>query len=581
MNIYVISLSYICSHRTNKTICMKLFKLLFISLILSLSSMLSAQTIKHFGDSLLWSHSNEMFDSVHNEKVFFEMCEDGLARANNINSAHFKNVYRVAPLTFYKVNNRREEYVEACSKLLAEYQAENNVGQIYAVWRNLHAQQLNWGLYVEAVATNQAMANYAQEHHHLEGIAASNYCFAQSYNNNFQFDEALHHYKLAWQQYREAGSDGMAAESGFGLCGLFINQQKPDEILAYCDSIPRFIQQWEKRKGNINPVYRVRLHRLRHSAYLMKKDKANEALSYDSMLYYNNIYADGSQHIPIYVSKSNHLNFIGKHEESAQMMKELIDYYVNTKNYGLAAGYSRALAHQAYTNQDNALALDMYRNFAQVIDSANIQKSSTQLNRLTKQFRLKELEHENEVAILSARLSKGTAITVIVICLFLVVLLYLYIRYNRRLLRHNRNLYKLIRQKAAAEEQVEALRKNIPQNELNKEEALFREINTRLWEEKCFTNSEFNRHDLAALVGTNRTYLGDAIRQCTEDGLTVSEYINVQRLKYACMLLETADNLSIENIAIDSGYNSTRTFFRQFKLKYGLTPTEYRNVSRK
>ena len=56
---------------------------------------------------------------------------------------------------------------------------------------------------------------------------------------------------------------------------------------------------------------------------------------------------------------------------------------------------------------------------------------------------------------------------------------------------------------------------------------------------------------------------------------TFTNYVNSKRLDYACNLLLTTD-LSVTQIALDAGFGSSRTFFREFSRTYHTTPREYR-----
>lgn len=53
------------------------------------------------------------------------------------------------------------------------------------------------------------------------------------------------------------------------------------------------------------------------------------------------------------------------------------------------------------------------------------------------------------------------------------------------------------------------------------------------------------------------------------------QYLNEQRLNYACSLLEYTDR-TITEICMDSGFESQRTFNRVFQERYRMTPREYR-----
>lgn len=52
-------------------------------------------------------------------------------------------------------------------------------------------------------------------------------------------------------------------------------------------------------------------------------------------------------------------------------------------------------------------------------------------------------------------------------------------------------------------------------------------------------------------------------------------YVNSRRLEYARELLSTTD-LSVTDISLDAGFGSSRSFFREFKRAFHMTPNAYR-----
>ena len=74
-------------------------------------------------------------------------------------------------------------------------------------------------------------------------------------------------------------------------------------------------------------------------------------------------------------------------------------------------------------------------------------------------------------------------------------------------------------------------------------------------------------------TGYEYTYISRIFKRFT--GLSYNEYVNTLRLNHAGYLLHNTD-LSMLECAMDCGYNSLRTFNRNFKDTYGMAPNEYR-----
>lgn len=74
------------------------------------------------------------------------------------------------------------------------------------------------------------------------------------------------------------------------------------------------------------------------------------------------------------------------------------------------------------------------------------------------------------------------------------------------------------------------------------------------------------------------TVLSKLIRQKT--GYTYQELLQHRRFETAAYLLAET-NLSVEEIALNVGYENQSYFFKQFKIRYGMTPRKYRLMYRK
>ncbi|SHH09223.1 helix-turn-helix domain-containing protein [Flagellimonas flava] len=99
---------------------------------------------------------------------------------------------------------------------------------------------------------------------------------------------------------------------------------------------------------------------------------------------------------------------------------------------------------------------------------------------------------------------------------------------------------------------------------------------TVLKKDKLYTKNDLSISILANKIGTNRHTLSIALNNF--ENKSFPELLNHFRIEYALQLLKdvNTNNLSIEAIAFESGFNSLSVFYSNFKKYNKLTPAEYR-----
>lgn len=96
----------------------------------------------------------------------------------------------------------------------------------------------------------------------------------------------------------------------------------------------------------------------------------------------------------------------------------------------------------------------------------------------------------------------------------------------------------------------------------------------RLFEEKeVFLNPNLKLADIAAMTGSNRTYVSRFFND--DQGTSFFDYVNRCRVMYAMELLKTSDE-KMDVIAERSGFNSRQSFHRVFSKMAGKTPERFR-----
>ena len=89
---------------------------------------------------------------------------------------------------------------------------------------------------------------------------------------------------------------------------------------------------------------------------------------------------------------------------------------------------------------------------------------------------------------------------------------------------------------------------------------------------------DLNITDLAQQVGMARAYFSTRFKE--ETGMTPHQYLTTLRIQKACLLLESNDRHSVEEIAYLVG-SDPKNFSRQFKQQLGKTPLAYRKALNK
>ena len=467
-------------------------------------------------------------------------------------------------------------------RLIAYYQAQADDSLLYSTWARRADRLLVWGDYVEAVLSLRGMADYARRHNHPFGLLNADFYFGQCYLSNGQDSVAARHYRQAMAGAIRYGSPGLAARSGFNLVNILQDWGRYDEALALSDSLPAYIRQWEVMKGiAVNPVLRVQNAMYRLKVLISRADLPAATAWRDTMLLYNKMYADPSQQEELQYTLARYERLAGNNAEAGRILRLLADYSRSRGNQARMARYYRSLADVLHAERRYAEAADCYRLYAEAADSAQVATSNTQLNRLSRLYRLDELEQEKRVALAEqsrARTLAGSALIVAVLLLALCVLL---VVHHRRLQQKNRELVARIRSQAEqrAEEAARRAEAEQPADELSREMQLFRRLQELLADEEVLRRPRLGRDELADLLGTNRTYVADAVAACTEQHCSVSQYVAAVRVRRARYLIDNHPELSLGEIGHACGFQSQSSFIRCYRDHYGITPGEYRKFS--
>ncbi|WP_222852290.1 AraC family transcriptional regulator [Olivibacter sp. SDN3] len=92
-------------------------------------------------------------------------------------------------------------------------------------------------------------------------------------------------------------------------------------------------------------------------------------------------------------------------------------------------------------------------------------------------------------------------------------------------------------------------------------------------EERLYLNPSLDIKMMADYLHISKHHLSQVFSMQIRK--TFNEYISEARIKHVCDVLKSNNNIIIEHLAYESGFNSKTSFYRHFKQHTGFTPSQY------
>ena len=285
---------------------------------------------------------------------------------------------------------------------------------------------------------------------------------------------------------------------------------------------------------------------------------------------------------------------------SAQRYAEAADIYTNLDQFIREWGYDYDLetighnllpkfrANYLSGRQDSALRVAMQ--IAEVYDTALVRQKRSESAELAtiydtqgKERKILEQRAENRFV---------TAISIAVTILALLILAFaVYIFSQWRITKKkNRVLVNQINEALEYKKKYKELNVAAPLSPENGREALsisdlttltdeqlFLCLRDLIENEQLFLKPDFGRQTLIDHTGLSKERIGAAFSQGS-DSVSLPAYVRELRLDYAVRLMNDQPDIAVELVSQASGFTNADTFTRNFRAKYGMTPTTYKQT---
>jgi AraC-like DNA-binding protein len=479
----------------------------------------------------------------------------------------------------------------------------------------------------------------AKEKNHISGMMEASYSLGRVYFKQYRYEDAekyaLECIKLSnkvvfkdvcYQVY----------EAQLLYIEALVKQKKIAQILPAIQQfelIIKDLEQLEKNNNATTPIHQIRLNILYGTYYILTKeyDKADDYRKKLTEIFEINICDATGIPSNYYLLYAQILEGKGKNDEAMNMLQKAKDALLeedieqnDEMMFDLLFLNARLNIKTGNTDEGIALYDSIFNTFLKVRNS----EFNNQIDEL-------RTIYETDKIIAEKERNRNYFLFALGGCILLAIALGIWIYHNRTVVKKNRGLYRQIKEQDRLAEELEAMTKQYeqihdtivqtgrapslpdavcaPSSDDNvmaddvetlrvpslpddremaddvqtgrapslpgthQQRQLISRFKDLLLKNNIFLDYDFDIQKVIPELATNRTSLFEALKAVTDK--TPMEYIYHLRLDEAKRLLENTD-LTIEHIADESGFRTTRTLYKMFRERFRISPTEYRKIAK-
>ena len=473
---------------------------------------------------------------------------------------------------------------------------------LFSAQTSLIRRYMAEGKIITAIRKAEEAYNEAKQLNENFATATILATLADIYYTIDQYAEAARYWTESIFYFKKDETD----EDRFGICMVYyfiscayIYLNQPQKALQYADSMQTRID----RDLRLDPVFynaqRDNFYKENQRAIAYAKLNMPE-LSYQAILRAEEVFDPQWNEISglfavqfdemygaYYHAKKNY-------NKALEHLTRLLTYYEESKSEQGIELTKKDMAQIYFEKGDYKSAAEIRLQIAQRKEEINNERFYAQINELRTLMELDKAEMESQRRLSAIRQQRTVIIGLSFACVAMILIVVLVVWSRRRIAEKNRSLYLQIKEQDSLAEELQQLKCRYeafvetqgtaslqpqPQNGNAKQLQLVAHLHDYLLCDKNFTQIDMDYKDITTALATNKTYLFEAVKTIT--GKTLQEYINQLRLDEAKKMLDSHSKFTVEAIAMECGFNTYQTFYRLFKEKYKLTPTEYGKLAKK
>jgi len=426
-----------------------------------------------------------------------------------------------------------------------------------------------------ALALARTMYEHAKAKQHRSGMGLAFYYMAQIYSLQRRFSEQEECLRECITLIKDSIATINILPNAYNqLSHSLTSQKRYDEAIRIADETLPHIRRYEEVSRLSQPNAWLNLFKVYLGVFIQSGqfDKAE--------IYCNKIDSISNGTFPLQEERAA-IYLSRKHYDKAlAVIDKGIDIASPEEKLSLMGRKMLILIEMG----DVEASQQLFRDIVVVLDARHNTQMNAQLDEIRTLYEVDKINAEKERI-------RNYLLFALAGCLLLALILGIYIYYNRLIKNKNRGLYRQIKEQDHLAEELERIKQlyeketaTAPIDDATpppfgdlRQRQLVANFSKYLSDERHFSNAEIDFDVIISALATNRSYFFEAVKAVT--GKTPKDYIHAMRLEEAKQMLETRYDLTVEVIAEECGFNSRSAFYRHFRERYQMNPTEYRKIS--
>lgn len=283
-------------------------------------------------------------------------------------------------------------------------------------------------------------------------------------------------------------------------------------------------------------------------------------------------YTDPGTATLVYLEYGNLLSKLKRTQEAIGMYLSGLEISKKSKNMEFRQEllYKTAIMYSKAGDPDTALKYSLkYMTYSDSL----VQKKEQDFNRLI--LSNSQIEHDRQMIAKELEKQKSDRMLVNSLFISLVVCIFacsMFILYRKQL-----KMYRTLVAQHLATHHEESKPRGKDSSSANRKE-IFLKSEKLMKTDKLYRQKDLTQEKFASIVGTNRTYLSQAVNEYS--GMSFNSWLNMYRITEATTILSNPDNnMTLKQLADFLGYNSVSVFHRAFQKGTGMTPASWKKTN--